>query len=182
MEEGTTAEDGGNLGLMLKVGVRNLEKRSARRLLARVADGSAARTLLAMLPLYAGADQPELARDWAVLVGAEQDEAIRADMGGLARVFANHAGRMNVWGPVLEGWNVERSPWLEEIRMEAVVRHARADVEAVLDVRFPGAVPSEVTEAIRRETKLPLLQQGLRLAVTAGSPDELRTFLQQGGT
>ena len=88
-EEGAAAEDAGNLGLMLTVGVRNLEKRSARRLLKRVADG-AARTLLAFLPLYAEADEEEVAKEWAVLVGAEKDERIRADMGGLARVPRPH--------------------------------------------------------------------------------------------
>ncbi len=178
VEEGSADEDLGNLGLMLNAGVRNLEKRSARRLLERVADG-AARALLAFLPLYAEADQLEVAQEWAVLVGAEQDERIRADMGGLARVFAAHAGRMKVWAPVLEGWNVERSPWLDEIRMEGALRTARADVEEVLDARFPGAVPSELIEAIRQETKLPLLKQILRRAATTKSPDEVRAILQQ---
>jgi hypothetical protein len=79
VEEGFAAENISNLGLMLTVGVRNLERRSARRLLKRVADG-AARTLLAFLPLYAEADQTDVAREWAVLVGAEADERIRADM------------------------------------------------------------------------------------------------------
>ncbi len=179
-EEGVTEEDKGNLGLMLRVGVRNLEKMSARRLLQRVVDG-APRTLLAFLPLYAEADQEEVAKEWAVLVRSEQDERIRADMGGLARVFATHAGRMNVWGPVLEGWNVEASPWLEEVRTEGRVQMARAAVQDVLEVRFPGAVPPAVIEAIRQETKLPLLQQSHRLAVTVKSPDEVRAFLQQAG-
>ena len=90
---------------------------------------------------------------------------------------------MKVWGPVLEGWNVERSAWLEEIRTEGrtegAVRTARADVVDVLEVRFPGAVPPDVIEAIGRETKLPLLRQSHRLAVTVKSPEEVRIFLQQ---
>ncbi len=184
VEEGVKAGDTGNLGLMLTMGVRNLEKRSALRLLKRVADG-AARTLLAFLPLYAEADQLEVAQEWAVLVGAEEDERIRADLVGLARVFAEHVGRMPVWGPVLEGWNVERSPWLEEIRTEGRtegdLRTMRAAVQNVLEVRFPGAVPPEAIEAIRRETKLPLLEQSHRLAITVKSPDEVRAFLQQAG-
>jgi hypothetical protein len=88
---------------------------------------------------------------------------------------------MNVWGPVLEGWNVERSPWLEQIRTEGDLRAMRAAVQDVLEVRFPGAVPPEVTEAIRQEMKLPLLQQSHRLAVTVKSPEEVRAFLQQNG-
>ena len=63
---------------------------------------------------------------------------------------------------------------------EGDLRAMRAAVQDVLEVRFPGAVPREVTEAIRQETKLPLLQHGLRVAVTVKSPDEVRTFLQQG--
>jgi hypothetical protein len=88
---------------------------------------------------------------------------------------------MAVCGPVLEGLSVERSPWLEEIRTEGRLQMVRADVEAVLEVRFPGAVPAEVSEAIRRETKLPLLQQSHRLAVTVKSPEEVRAFLEQAG-
>ncbi len=99
-----------------------------------------------------------------------------ASVGGYS--LTNHAGGTAVWGPVLEGWNVEQSPWLEEIRTEGRVQMARADVEDVLEARFPGAVPPEVIEAIRRETKLPLLKQSLRLAVVK-SPEEIRAFLQQ---
>jgi hypothetical protein len=179
-EEGVAAEATGNLGLMLNVAVRNLEKRSSRRLLKRVADG-APRTLLALLPLYAEADQMEVAREWTVLAGAEKDDAIRADLGGLARVCATHADRMKVWGPVLEGWNVERSPWLEQFRTEGELRATRAGVVEVLEVRFPGAVSPEAIAAIQRETKLPLLQQSHRLAITVKSPDEIRTFLEQAG-
>jgi hypothetical protein len=79
---------------------------------------------------------------------------------------------MKVWGPVLEGWNVERSPWLEQIRTEGRVEMARAAVVDVLEARFPGAVPPEALEAIRRETKLPLLQQSISLAAVK-SPDEV---------
>jgi hypothetical protein len=146
-----------------------------------VAEQKAARTLLAFLPLYAGADQPEVAKEWGVQAGLEPDERIRADLGGLARVFAAHAGRMVVWGPVLENWNMDRSPWLEQIRTEGDLRAMRAAVQDVLEVRFPGAVPTEAIEAIQRETKLPLLKQSHRLAITVKSPDEIRAFLEQGG-
>src|SRR5262249_22807624 len=105
----------------------------------------------------------------------------RADLGGLARLFAAHAGRMKVWGPVLEGWNVERSPYLEQVRAEGDLRATRAAVQKVLEVRFPGAVPAEATDAIRQATKLPLLQQSLALAVTVKSPDVVRAFLEQAG-
>jgi hypothetical protein len=181
LEEGIAAHDPGNLGLMLNVGIRNLEKRSARRLLAHVADGSAARTLLAFLPLYAEAGQEEVAKEWAVQAGAEKDERNRADLAGLAGVFATHADRMNVWGPVLEKFDMEPSPWIEAFRNEGDLRTARAAVLDVLEIRFPGAVPAEVTEAIRQQTKVPLLRQSYQLAVTVKSPEEVRTFLQQAG-
>jgi hypothetical protein len=80
----------------------------------------------------------------------------------------------------LEGLKVERSPWLEEIRLEGEIRNARASVVRVLEARFPGAVPADVTEVIRQQTKLPLLEQSLSLAVVK-SPEEVRTFLQQAG-
>ncbi len=63
--------------------------------------------------------------------------------------------------------------------MEGALRSAREDVEQVLELRFPGAVPAEVIEAIRQETELPLVKQIHGFAVTAKSPDEFRAFLQQ---
>jgi hypothetical protein len=88
---------------------------------------------------------------------------------------------MAVWGPILEDWNVERSPWLEQIRLEGEARYARKAAVEVLEARFPGAVPPEAINAVQQETKLPLLQQSHRLALTAKSPDEVRAFLQQAG-
>ncbi len=70
--------------------------------------------------------------------------------------------------------------WLEEFRLEGALLGARENVVTVLEVRFPGSVSPEVIEAIRRETKLPLLKQSLRLAAVK-SPDEVRAFLQQAG-
>lgn len=81
-------------------------------------------------------------------------------------------------GPVLEDWNVERSPWLEEIRREGELRARRTAVTIVLEVRFPGAVPPDVIEAIGRETNLHLLRQCLPLAAVK-SLEEVRAFLQQ---
>jgi hypothetical protein len=43
-----------------------------------------------------------------------------------------------------------------------------------------GAVPAETIEAIRQQTKLPVLRQSLRLAAVK-SPDEVRVFLEQAG-
>jgi hypothetical protein len=90
-----------------------------------VAEGVPGRAVLAFLPLYAEADQEDVAREWAAQVGAEKDERVRADLGGLARVFAVHAGRMAVWGPILEGMSMETSPFLDEVRAQNTLRNLR---------------------------------------------------------
>src|SRR5262249_27156039 len=104
-----TPPDTEGLGLNSRLGLRNLATKSAHDVLGAVQAGTVARAVLAFLPLMAGADQPKVASEWARLAGDEEDELRRADLGGLARVFVELAGRRPIWAPVLEGWKVERS-------------------------------------------------------------------------
>jgi hypothetical protein len=81
----------------------------------------------------------------------------------------------------MENMNREPVSWLEQFRLEGALRGSRENVAAVLDVRFPGAVSTELIEAIHRQTDIPLLMESLDLAATTQSPDEVLAFLQQAG-
>ena len=75
-----------------------------------------------------GADQAAMVEEWKRLATAETDPRRRSDCGGLAKVFAELAGRIEVWRTGLEGWNVEVSQVVLEWQEQAELRLQRANV------------------------------------------------------
>ena len=71
-----------------------------------------------------GADESGTIERWKGLAEAEPDDRRRSNFGGLALVFADAAGRYDLWFQALEGWNMKRSravlEWLEEGRQEGL--------------------------------------------------------------
>jgi hypothetical protein len=179
---GMRPPDTGGLGLSDKVEVRNLSTMPARDLLAGVKAGTVPRAVLAWGPLLAGADLPEVAAEWALLAGEEPDPRRRADLGGLARVFADLADRRRFWGHVLEGWNVERSPFLEEIERRGQMRTSRTYVQLVLRTRLGHDLPGELIAAIEQQTDPATLDHWFKRALTITSLDEARAALGLTGS
>jgi hypothetical protein len=89
-------------GVRLRLKVVAFRDVDARQILAEVREGKTSFALLAWLPLMAGADAEEVVREWAAVAGAVADERIRADLGGLAKLFASLAARRQVWDLVLK--------------------------------------------------------------------------------
>jgi hypothetical protein len=59
---------------------------------------------------------------WKRVAAAEPDDRLRSDYGALALVFAEAAGRHEVWAEALKGWNVKQSQqvlqWQADARQE----------------------------------------------------------------
>ena len=83
-----------------------------------------------------GGDDAGIVEWWKRLAEAEPDSPLRSDLAGLARVFADAAGRKPLWTDALKGWNMRQSSvvneWIDEGR-----RLARIEMlEAQLTTRF----------------------------------------------
>ena len=139
------------LATELKVVERNLEAESADELLTGVESGRWSRSLLPWVPLMAGAGEPVLVDRWKRLAESEPDSLRRANFGSIALLFADRAGRNDLWQAKLEGWNVEESTVLNEWMAKA---EARAEVRTLLRLgarRF-GPAPGDTETAIRAIT------------------------------
>ncbi len=173
--------DTGDLGLSDRVGLRNLSTMPAHEVLKGVREETVSRSVLALLPLLAGADDPEVAKEWAGLAMEEPDLRIRADLGGLAGTFVELVDRGRIWNPVLEGWNVERSAYVEAIEARGLRRGqlqlSRTHVLLVLRTRLGGDLPAELVAAVEQQTDPGKLDDWFKRSLTVSSMDEAREAL-----
>jgi hypothetical protein len=111
---------------------RTLREEDAAATLRAIAAGDVSRWLLAWLPLMQGGGQTGIIEGWraeAVKVGATDDLAILA---GLTLTFARLADNQAVWERGLEGIDVIKSPYLEELREQVrTLARAEGQVEAL---------------------------------------------------
>jgi hypothetical protein len=169
--------DVGGLGLSADAGLRTLAREPARDVPAGVEKGAIARAVLAWLPLMDGADDATVIAEWARLATAEPDEVKRASIGGVAKVFARLADREAVWKPVLEGWNVERSPVVLEWEMKGELRASRQKLLRVFQVRLGQEVPPDVQQAVQEQQDLAVLAAWFDQALTVPDMEQARRFL-----
>lgn len=155
-------------GLVTHLGVveRNLAGENADTTLGRVEAGELPRCVLPWVPLMAGAETPAVIDRWKQVAAAEPDGSTRSGYAGLARLFADAAGRKELWAEALEGWDVRESSvvneWIAEGRAEG---RAEAVVE-VLEERFPP-VPADLAAKVRDSADAARLREWLGLAVRA---------------
>ena len=131
-------------------------------------------------PLMAGADTPALIERWKRLAEAEPDRNRRSDLGALAEIFSERAGREDLWTEHLRGWNVEESKivngWIAKggARGEArgLVQGARNAVLRLGKKRF-GPAPAGVEAAIQAVTDRDRLEQIAERVLDATSWDDL---------
>ena len=171
----------GGLGLSVDVEVRNLSKEPARDLLVGVEAGTMARAVLSLLPLMEGAADPAVVAEWARLAAIEPNEERRASLGGLAKVFARLAEREAAWNPVLEGWNVERSPvimeWEERGEKRGLLKGSRDSLLRVLRARLNQEPPAEILHAVEQQEDLGVLSRWIDEASTASGLAAVRRVL-----
>jgi hypothetical protein len=177
-EWGMKPPDTGGLGLSDSVELRNLATLSVHDLFAAVKAGTVSPSVLAWGPLLAGADDPEAAREWGRLAGAVTDQRLCADLGGLARVFVDLADRQRSWRPVLEGWAVERSAFVDEIERQERLRTVRTYVELGLRTQLRcRELPAELMEVIEREMDKTTLDRWFVGTFTIDTLDQARALL-----
>jgi hypothetical protein len=77
---------------------------------------------------------------------------------------------------VLEGWNVDASTVVNELKAEA----RREDILFLLDLKFPGEVPAECVAAINDKANRASLSTWIIHAAFATSPAEFMAWTRIG--
>jgi hypothetical protein len=176
--------DYGGLGLWTRGRVLTLREVDAAALLADVASGRAARAVLPWMPLMAGADAPERLAEWRRLAGQEPDSRRRSDLGALAVVSAELAGRAAFWRTELEGWNMKESQtvleWIaegKELGRSEGAAVLRDKILRFLQRIFSGQLPADLVAAINAQSDLDTLSDWCDRALAATSLDEVRAAI-----
>jgi hypothetical protein len=174
--------------------IKNVRKESAEKTLERIDRGEIGLCILLWVPLMAGADHPDVVHRWRELAKRQEKLHLSADYAALALVFAEMAGRKQVWETELEGFGMQESPIMRRWRKDGVeegiekgieegiekgtLSMARAAVENVLQTRFPGTpVPEGVRSALEKNADVRQLTDWLREAVVTASPADFERFL-----
>jgi hypothetical protein len=163
--------------------VWNIEADSAQAALASVAAGQATWGLLFWIPLMQGGGEVATIARWRELASAVPDPRARGDLVRLALVFTELAGCRSTWVKGLEGWDMTESTflnqWTEEARREARLLTRREDVLEAVQTRFPGDIPAEIVDLIRRQDSEELLREWHRAAITAPSAEEFLAIVRR---
>jgi hypothetical protein len=109
---------------------------------------------------------------WKQAASREPDERGRALLAGLTLVWADLAQTTAAWKLNLEGWNVQTSPFLEEIRDQGCLESCRDVLLGLLEDRF-GPVPEEVVQRIKAATDLAKLKAAALRAPSLPSLNDL---------
>jgi hypothetical protein len=131
---------------------RTLRDESAADTLADIAAGRTTRWLLAWIPLMRGGAETAIMEQWKQVAQAEPDPQVRSTLGGFALLFADLAGRGQLWEQALENWDMQTSQVLDrfrnEGRLEGQLEARRDDLLALLESRF-GSLPVELIQRLR---------------------------------
>lgn len=146
-------------GLAFSGPCRALRDEDAGGTLAAIEAGETTRAVLGFVPLMRGGGESITIERWLVLAGADPDARMRADHGALARAFAQLTPGSGEWERALEDWDMELSPWLEEMARLQVVQNQRRNLLRVLEVRFDTPLPSAVVDAVNATEDLSELTQ-----------------------
>jgi hypothetical protein len=158
----------------LKVRERYLQEEAALPLLHAIQAGEQGRILLPWIPLMQADDVEEVIRLWLDLWAGEPDERLRLEYLALARVFLELSSKRQRWQRALEGLGVIKSPFLESIREEGRSEAEAKAIVQVLNLRFPGQLPADLSATIEQHRDRARLDQWLTLAATAASLDDFR--------
>ena len=181
-----TEEGLGGAGSHLRLLQRTLRDEDAGATLAEVAAGRRGRCVLPWVVLMHGAGESGIIQAWCRLAGQEPDSRLRADLGGLARVFAELTGHARAWRQALKRWNVIESPQVREWqaqarkegrtegRKEGEVAGRQAALLRLLQLRFKRNVPTRLATAIRRQNDPDELARWFDVAATVDSLEAFR--------
>jgi hypothetical protein len=129
---------------------RTFRDESALELATIVLAGEASIWLLGWLPLMHGGAEAGMLASWRSAVMRWPDERERGIVAGLTLTFATLARNRPAWERGLEGFNVIKSPYLEELR-EAVRLDALAEGRAEGEAKGRATALHEVIVALGRQ-------------------------------
>ena len=162
----------------LSVVERNLAEEDAAATLAAIAAGQLRPCVLPWIALMHGGDEVGIMAQWRALAVREPDRRRRGDYGGLALVFAEAAGRLEVWKEALKEWNVIESQqvleWMAQGEAKGIARGEANAVVRLLAKRFPPGASMDTTATILATTDLERLHHWFDLACAADSLDAFR--------
>jgi len=142
--------------------VWNVEEDTAAAALEAVAGGQAPWGLLFWVPLMAGGKQDTVISRWKEVVAqVVPDRRTRGNLAGIALVFAELASRRVEWHRGLEGFEMTESQvvneWISQGEAKGQLTERRHNLLKLLNKRFPGAVPDDVTRLINEQESLGVL-------------------------
>jgi hypothetical protein len=158
-------------GLRLKIVLRTLRDEDAAATLQAMTQGAVGRCILPWIPLMHGAGESSIIELWKQVARRERDGRRRATYAGLAKVFAEPAGRVDAWRLALEGWEMWKSTVIQEWKAEA----ERDALLRFLQARFRTALPEEMASVIAETIDREKLARWIDIAATA---DTLTAFRQ----
>lgn len=181
---------GTNLGGVKRYRAWCLEAKDARETLARIERGELGRTILIWVVLMKGGDDPSLIPIWVKLLQMEPSSPRRAEIAGLALVFASWRGLQKIWGPTLEGFDVDQIPivreWKDAARREGLdkgVQQAhRHDIRTVVQVRFEEDLPPDLDNALQQMEDAATLEQWFRLSLKTPTLADFRAAIVSSRT
>jgi hypothetical protein len=142
------------------IGQRTLRDEDAAATLREVAAGGISWWLLAWLPLMRGGAEVGIIQGWVREARREPDQGEQGTLAGLALTFAWLAGNFAVWDRALEGFDVVKSPYLEQLREKV---RALAHAEGLAEGEAEGLRRTALRQGRQRFGKAPTRKQEAQL-------------------
>ena len=164
--------------------VWNVSDDSAAVTLDAIESGVLTWGMLFWVPLMTGADTEATAQRWKDAVAARvPDRSNRNNLAGIALVFAELIGRGIVWKRELEGSGMTESPivneWMSQGEARGELKKERQLLLRLLNNRFPGAVPADVTKLVNEQESFDLLNHWFDAATSANTFADFLAVLKQ---
>lgn len=156
-----------------------MREEAAGSTLARIASGELSRSVLPWVPLLRGGEEVAIISEWKNLAGQEPDQKRRGEMGGLALVFADLAGRQVVGEQGLEGWNMKQSVVVLGWQREAEVRRMRTVILRSLELRYKTTPPADLANRVGEFEELDELSRWFEATLTSDTLASFRAAVGQ---
>jgi hypothetical protein len=166
-------------GLECTPAVWEVGEDSAAQTLVKVEAGEFSWEALFWVSLMKGADEEDVVRHWQRLRDEKVPEKHRADVTGIALIFARLAGCWLAWNRVLGGIEMTESDAVNELLEEYALSTFRKALLRVIKGRLPAAVTPDVERAIKDQPSLALLEEWLDAASTSETAEDFLAVLRR---
>jgi hypothetical protein len=154
-------EEAEEVSFVFRPKLRCVDRESAVATLDAIKDNRLSASILAWVPAMRGGETVEVAQRWRELVGEVKDDNRLKTLCDLAIIVAQKTGSRELWKKVLEGFPLNESISMREVRVET----RRADLLEVLESRFPEGVPDELRKRVEQQADAEELHRWFSLAL-----------------